>query len=268
MQLTDDNPDIKNVHSRKLNENKNKFTVIAHRGASGYAPENTMSAFQMAYEMGADMIELDVLLSSDGVPVVIHDLRLRRTAGSPKNVNQLSAAELQKLDAGSWFSPEFKNERIPELREVLEWAAGKIALNIEIKTEAVAGVFDNGIEEKTMRLVKEFAMEKHVVFSSFDYRVIRRIKEREPELRAAILYHKKSARRKTPAELVREFNADGMNLSRRQVFIPWIEELKEMEIPVWVYTVNKPGLMKRLIALGIDGIFSDRPDLLLEIAGR
>jgi len=253
---------------KKLNDDKSPFSVIAHRGASYYAPENTMAAFELAHEMNADMIELDVLLSSDQVPVVLHDPHLKRTTNGNGNAQDFTTKELKKLDAGTWFSSEFRDEKIPTLQEVLEWASGKIALNIEIKPEAVTVDAINGIEAKTVQLVKEAEMEKHVVFSSFDYRAVGRIKKRNPEMITALLYNKKISENKNLVWLANHYNADGMNLNWSEVYPERLKQLREHNIPVWVYTVNEPELMKHLINRGISGIFSDRPDLLRHVAGK
>lgn len=253
---------------KKLNNDKSTFSVIAHRGASYYAPENTMAAFNLAYEMGADMIEIDVLLSSDQIPVVLHDPKLKRTTNGKGKVENFALEDLKKLDAGSWFSSEFKNEKIPTLKELLQWASGKIALNIEIKPEAATEDAVDGIEAKSIQLVKKFGMEQHVVFSSFDYRVVERIKNIDPKLITALLYNKKSSQKKSPVFLAKKYQVDSINLRWSEVYPKRIEQLREYKIPVWVYTVNEPALMKRLIDQGVSGIFSDRPDLLRKVADQ
>lgn len=253
---------------KKLNNNKSTFSVIAHRGASYYAPENTMAAFSLAYEMGADMIELDVLLSSDQIPVVLHDPHLKRTTNGEGKVENFSLEDLKKLDAGSWFSSEFKNEKIPSLKEVIQWASDKIALNIEIKPETVTEDAVDGIEAKTIQLVKKFGMEQHVVFSSFDYRVVDRIKNIDPKLITALLYNKKISQRRSPVYLAKKYKADSINLKWSEVYPKRIEQLRESKLPVWVYTVNEPVLMRRLMNQGVSGIFSDRPDLLRKVADQ
>src|SRR5690554_7738935 len=114
----------------------NKSIVVAHRGWSGAAPENTMAAFRLAMlDLRISWIELDVQLSKDGVPVVIHDYKLRRTTGALGAVKDYTYEQLSKLDNGSWFSPEFSSERIPTLEQVLKEAKGRIHLNIELKTK-------------------------------------------------------------------------------------------------------------------------------------
>src|SRR5206468_4882936 len=106
---------------------------VAHRGASARAPENTLAAFREAIRLGADAIELDVQLSADGVPMVIHDLTVDRTTNGHGSVASFASRDLRRLDAGAWFSSRFKGERVPTLEEALECARGRCGLNVEIK---------------------------------------------------------------------------------------------------------------------------------------
>lgn len=118
------------VWMKSRNETNRTWINIAHRGASGYAPENTMAAFEKALEMGADLLELDVQLSTDGHVVVIHDYTVERTTDGQGKVEDLTLEESRKLDAGAWYRPEFKGEVIPTLEEVLEHVGGRIGLLI------------------------------------------------------------------------------------------------------------------------------------------
>lgn len=241
------------------------FIVIAHRGASAYHPENTMSAFKAAVEMGAEMIELDILLSKDGIPVVIHDETLDRTTNATANVVDYTLQELKEFDAGSWFSEKHKGEPIPTLEEVLAFAKGKIALNIEIKTEAVTDSLTGGIEEKVLELVKKYDMEKHVLFSSFDYRAITHLRKLDVDISTALLYEQRQSADLTPAELTDAYKADAFNCSVRQYSKKWADETKEHDIPVFVYTINNEHVMRKTIKRGASGIFSDKPDVLKRI---
>lgn len=247
------------------NDNGDGFIVIAHRGASAYYPENTMAAFRGAIEMNAEMIELDVLLSKDKVPVVFHDVLLDDHTNGSGELSDYTLKELKELDAGSWFGARFSGERIPTLEEVLEFASGKIALNIEIKTESVSDEVQGGVEEKSLNLVKKYGMEEHVLFSSFDYRAVRHLKELDPGIPVAILYEKGQSGKKTPSELISEYKADAFNCSFRQLNKQWIRDMKAGNIPLFIYTVNTRSRMKKLIGMGVTGIFSDKPDLLGEI---
>ena len=162
-----------------MNFSKKRFYTIAHRGASAYYPENTMSAFKAAVDMKADMIELDVLLSKDNIPVVFHDERLDEKTNGSGLVCDHTLSDLKKHDAGSWFDTKFKNERIPTLREVLEFSRNRILVNIEIKPEVVTEKEESGIVKLVLNLVEELGMEEVVMISSFDYRVLERLSKRE-----------------------------------------------------------------------------------------
>src|SRR3990167_3696238 len=150
--------------------------VIAHRGASCDAHENTLSAFELAIAQGADMIELDVRLSRDQEVMVFHDRSLKRTAGDERLLQQLSLRELKHLDAGGWFDPRFAGEEIPTLAEVLQICQGKIMLNIEIKKDAVFRS-EALIEKKILALLEQYNMSHQVMISSFEPLALKRIKE-------------------------------------------------------------------------------------------
>ncbi|MFN1834517.1 glycerophosphodiester phosphodiesterase [Balneola sp. MJW-20] len=246
------------------NDDGDKFIIIGHRGASAYAPENTMSAFRMAAEMGAEMIELDIVLSKDGVPVVIHDETLDRTTNAKGLVSDYTLEELKMLDAGSWFSDEFKGEAIPTLEEVLEWAKGRVSVNIEVKTEAVTDEAEGGIESKALALVDKFGMREHVIFSSFDYRSASHIGALAPDVAKAILYEKSQSKGKSPADLAEEYSIQAFNCSFRELKSGWMSDMLAKEVPVLIYTVNDKKRMRSLINRGVSGIFSDKPDLLRE----
>ena len=139
--------------------------ILGHRGARGHAPENTMASFQAALDMGADGIELDVQMTKDGKVVVCHDHSLERTSNGSGWLVEHTREELRALDFGSWFSPQFAGEKIPTLREVLQWAAPtRLIVNVEIKH---GPVIYEGIEEKVSALIRECRMVERVIVSSF-----------------------------------------------------------------------------------------------------
>lgn len=247
------------------NDDGDDFIIIAHRGASAYYPENTMIAFEKAMEMGAEMIELDVMLSRDGVPIVFHDAKLNKHTNGSSYVDLYTLEELKKLDAGSWFNPKFSDQEIPTLDEVLTFASGKIALNIEIKTEAVSNQIKNGVEQKVLQLVKEHGMQKHVLYSSFDYRAVRHFKQLDPNVPVALLYEKNQSNRLLPHQLVKQYQVDAFNCSYRQLKRKWLADLKEYDIPTFIYTVDSKSRMQKLISGGVTGIFTNKPDLLKSV---
>ncbi|HET6527840.1 MAG TPA: glycerophosphodiester phosphodiesterase family protein [Balneolaceae bacterium] len=236
--------------------------VIAHRGASAYFPENTMVAFEAALKMEADMIEVDVTLSKDGIPVIFHDPQLNAHSSGKGFVSNYTLNELKKLDAGLWFHREFLGEKIPTLEEVLAFASGKIALNIEIKPEAVTDETQGGIEEKCIELIREYGMDNYVLFSSFDYRSLKHLRKLDSKIPVALLYAKFQAGRKSPYELVSTYQADAFNCSYTQFTQRRRANLKEHQIPFFIYTINSKKRMKKLIDAGVSGIFTDKPDVL------
>lgn len=244
---------------------RNYFTVIAHRGASAYYPENTMAAFEGAITQGADMVELDVQLSSDGEVVVFHDEKISRCTDGRGKVGDHTLAQLKKLDAGSWFHKKYKGEKISTLSEVLDFCKSKIAVNIEIKTEAVRDSVSGGIEEKCLRLVDKIGMQDHVVFSSFDPRALSHLKQINHQTPVAVLYEKEIYGLQLPSEIVASLGADAFNCSRRELGQKWFVDLKHHGIPVNVYTVNDERGMRRLLTRGVDGIFTNYPDVLRRV---
>ncbi|MFY0696442.1 MAG: hypothetical protein JXR11_01160 [Balneola sp.] len=248
-----------------MNFSKKRFYTIAHRGASGYYPENTMSAFKAAVDMNADMIELDVLLSKDNIPVVFHDERLDKKTNGSGFVLDHTLSDLKKLDAGSWFDTKFKNERIPTLREVLEFSRNRILVNIEIKPEVVTENEESGIVELVLNLVEELGMEEVVMISSFDYRVLERISKRETNIKSALLYEQKQSYGRDPSSLAKDYKIDAFNCSREQLTDNWVSQLKNNKIPFFIYTINDELTMKSLIQVGAKGIFTDKPDVLNKV---
>lgn len=240
--------------------------MIAHRGASFYAPENTMPAFQKAVEMKADLIELDVLLTRDKMPVVFHDEKLKRTTNGVGPVNQYFYRELQELDAGSWFNSSFKNTRIPTLQTILRWSRNKIALNIEIKGKQSAKSSSAEIETIVLDLIRHFEMMDQIVISSFSSYAIKRVKNIEPAATTSLLNSEYSYGTRRAYRRMLRCKADGLNMKARQMKRRLMEVLNRNNIPVWIYTVNEELAMRNVIRKGATGIFTDRPDLLRKVA--
>ncbi|HBG00907.1 MAG TPA: hypothetical protein DDW87_04965 [Firmicutes bacterium] len=237
--------------------------VIAHRGASSLAPENTMAAVYAALDLGVDMVEVDVHRSSDGELVVIHDGTVTRTTNGTGAVNRLTLADLKELDAGSWFDRSFENERIPTLREVLEAVRDKAILLIELKGERT--------EVRTVELVRELGMSDQVVMQSFDFRQIQKVKEKAPEIPTVFLVsqpeHSSEPRRAAgwminTAEFV---GASGIAV-RHNWFTPELLELaSEEDLKVFVWTVDEKSGLHKFIKAGVHGIISNRPQDLVSL---
>lgn len=162
-----------------------KTLVLAHRGASKIAPENTEAAFQKAMQMGADGVELDVQLTKDKKLVVIHDERVDRTTNGIGYVKDLTLKEIKKLDAGSYFSPKFAGEKILTLEEALELTRNSKLINIEIKNIIIK--YKN-IEREVVSIIKKMNLESKVICSSFNHYSIAMIKQLSPEIKTGLLY--------------------------------------------------------------------------------
>lgn len=229
--------------------------LIAHRGLSARYPENTIAAFRAAVEAGAEMVELDVALSSDGRVVVLHDATLERTTRGTGRPGDFPLAFLKKLDAGAWFAPDFAGEKIPTLAEVLDLVRGRCAVNIEIKAEAVSSEPEGGIEEKVIARVRERRMEEGVLVSSFDPTAVTRIKKLAPAVMTAILYGKEIAF--DPVPLISRCGADGLNMKRLHVNSEVVLAVHRAGLLLCVYTVDDPEELAKLSALGVNGIFTN-----------
>jgi len=239
-----------------------EFTAIAHRGASAYYPENTIESFQGAISMGADMIELDVQLTRDGEVVVFHDEKLTRCTNGKGRIAEYNLVELKKLDAGSWFGKGYQGAKIPTLEEALSLCRDKVAVNIEIKTEAVDENVRNGIEEKSMNIVERRGMREHIVFSSFDPRTIKHLKKIDNTVATAVLFEKGYYGSKLPSEIIEWAKADAFNCSKNELGKKWLANIASNNIPVNVYTVNDKKGMRRFLEMGVSGIFTNKPDIL------
>lgn len=232
--------------------------VIGHRGAQGYAPENTMPSFRKALEMHVDLIELDVHITGDDRVVVLHDESLERTTGLPRMVGDLTWEELSRLDAGSWFGDEFAGTRIPLLEEVLRWARGKTRLVVEIKHGQPRC---DRLVEKTVELIKSYRMEDAVEVISFDHRLVRMVKELAPEISAGILYVAILA---DPVAAARAAHADALHPLYLFLDEATIREAHRAGLAVSTWVVNEPEVALKLASWGVDSIASDYPDRIIE----
>jgi len=238
-----------------------RVRVIAHRGFSGRAPENTVAAIRAAIEAGADMAEVDVTLTADGQVVCLHDEKLGRTTDGRGRIDEITLAEALRLDAGSWFSPEYAGELVPTLEAVLVAARGQILLNIEIKPSTV----DRGVAAKVVELVCEHRVGEEVVISSFSPEALAQVHALDPALHTISLFNRKLHRGVDPAAVVREVNSVALNINRHYLDRKIMDRCQEQGIPVGVYTANKRRQMERLADRGVHSIFTNHPDLLVEV---
>jgi glycerophosphoryl diester phosphodiesterase len=234
--------------------------VIAHRGASGECPENTLAAFQRAMDLGADMLECDVQCSRDGTVVVMHDARVDRTTNGHGWVRCLTWRELKQLDAGGWFGAAFRGERVPTLEELLALTAGKVLLNIEIKRAILQARHIRCIAEKVATLVAHAKLHQTVLVSSFDPCALTHVKVCQPAISTALITMRRP-RGGVPAVLQR-FGVQALHMSRYSVSPTLLTEARRVHCPVRAFTVDEVPKMRRLIARGVDGLFTNYPGRL------
>lgn len=237
--------------------------VIGHRGASGLYPENTMTSFEAAFGLGADMVELDVQLSKDGIPVVSHDPAVDRCTDGKGDIHSYTFSQLQSFDAGSWFSKRFRNEHIPSLEEVLAYSRNKMAVNIEIKS--VRNIPVGSVVESTLAIVSNSGMGAHILFSSFDKTVLKEIRKRQPQSLIGFLYEKDPQTKEDPIDSMRHLSADTFNVGKRDMKKGLRKSIADLNYPFLVYTVNRVSEMKKWIAYGAGGLFTNRPDRLRKV---
>ena len=251
---------------------------IGHRGASAYAPEHTFAAYDLALEQGADYIEIDLQMTADGVLVAMHDKTLNRTADAPEGVperycrglvSKKTLEQIKMCDAGSWFGPEYAGEQIPTLEEIFQRYGTGVNYYIETKNPDAAP----GMEEELVRLMGEYdliepaAESWQVLIQSFSAESLMKIHELEPSLPLIQLYWAGTSK-----TIQRDLDAAsqyavGIGPYKQDVDVALVEAAHERCLAVHPYTVNTVEEMEELIALGVDGMFTNNPDLLDDVLG-
>lgn len=243
-----------------LMEEKRETKVWAHRGASGYAPENTLEAFRMAIEMGADGVELDVQFTKDRQLVVIHDETIDRVSNAHGRVVDYTLEELKQFTFNRTH-PAYRDCRIPTLEEVLTLMKPTgMTVNIELKT----GVnFYDGIEDSVLRLVDRLQMQEQVIYSSFNHYSVMKVKKLCPDAHVGFLYGDGTLHM---AEYAKKNQVEALHPSINNTqYIDLISGCKEMEINLHVWTVNDKNDMERMVKLGVDAIITNYPDMAYEV---
>ncbi|MFP6626958.1 MAG: glycerophosphodiester phosphodiesterase family protein [Deltaproteobacteria bacterium] len=234
--------------------------VIAHRGASALRPENTLEAFQLAMELGADGVEFDVQLTRDRVVVVFHDEVLGRTSSGSGVLAEQNFADLAGLDAGSWFGSDFGGCRIPSLETTLSTLGGQGLMNIELKprrSDAASPTETSVLVEKTVAAVIEKGLADEVVFSSFDYTALDQLRSLFAGARIAVL--------SVPKNMEEAFTVAGRlgaELINPHVAVTdraLVERAHRAGLGVGVWTVNEESEIKRIKSLGVQMLFTDHP---------
>ncbi len=249
--------------------------IIAHRGASAIAPENTLAAFQQAVDVGSDGVEFDVRLSKDGIPVVIHDETLLRTAGINKRVSELTAEQLSEVDAGSWFNAayphlaraEYGAEGVPPLRTVLRLLKKNVdPIYIELKCE-----IDDDISllvDTVCREIVESELVEKVIVESFHLGIIPRTRVTLPGVRTAALFAPKLFRmlrkEKYLINIARELGADQLSLHKALVTRRLVRKAEKHGMPVTVWTVDAARWISRATDLGVYAVITNDPSRLIK----
>ena len=237
------------LHSQRLSQ---EIVVTSHRGYSAAAPENTIPAFKMSIASGAEYAELDVQMTKDGVAVLTHDTNLRRCTGLDANVYDLTYAEIEQLDAGSFFSKRFAGTKIPTLKQVLRLCKGRIKLNIEIKPSAATPT----LEAEVVRLIREEGFAEDCTVTSKSLDTLAQIKILAPEIRTGYITHSGFL----GFHDQRDVDFYSIENGSITVLTVWQAHLRGKTVSAW--TVNRQEEIDRMIRLGVDDIITDNPAIV------
>lgn len=235
--------------------------IIGHRGAGGLAPENTLASINEAFSAGLSFIEIDVKISKDRIPVLLHDDNLERTTNGSGLCHNFNYNELLKLDAGSWFNKKYKDEKILSLSKCLDYLyKKKLNVNIELKP-------NKGKEEENINCIKDLMKLKKNIpeyfFSSFDIKSLEYVEKELPLVSRSLLIEKSSIyTKKDILDLCDKFKCFCVGLEFNMVNNEIVSYLKKRNLTVTVFTVNEKIIANNIFSLGVDSIFTDRPDLL------
>lgn len=234
-------------------------TVMAHRGLSADAPENTLYAFSDAISVGADFIELDVQQTRDGVLVVMHDSNLKRTTGMNKDIWDVDYADIQNLDAGSWFDPAYANARIPTLEETLQFVDKRAKLNIEIKPTKHGS---DTLEQDVAELITQYQYTDACYVTSFSYGSLKKVKEVNPEIRTGYLMSV------AYGQFYSLKYADAFSLNKVFVTSQVVNAAHQQGKQIFAWTVNSMSEVRSLCNLHVDSIITDDPVMVQNVISR
>lgn len=234
--------------------------LIGHRGAAAYAPENTIAAFDKAHALGCQFIEFDVMLSADGEPFVFHDEYLKRTTNGRGEFGLVTAEYLRTLDAGLWYSKQFRGEKIPSLYDAIQWLiTSGVQANIEIKP--YPGQTEQTTTAVLTHINRYWPQDKKLpLISSFDQNALMLCHSISPDMPLGLLLDKWQ---NNWLQLAQDLSCYSIHLSRRAATEKRVIAIKEQGYNVYVYTINKKRQAIKLFSWGVDAVFSDYPDLLL-----
>ena len=230
--------------------------TIAHRGASGYAPENTLAAYRRAVAQGVTFIETDLHLTRDAHFVALHDETVNRTTNGQGPIQQMTLLEARRLDAGSWFGSEFIGERLPTLPEILDFAKKHdVVFYLELKSDGFWGG-----DHALISALRDSGEIPRIIVMAFDASILEGLRKIEPTLMTALLYD----------GTIENPLGKALSIGARQIAVKgdlmtpnFLSEAHKKDIQLVCWTINQPAHMRLLAAAGVDGIMSDYPDRLL-----
>ena len=228
--------------------------VFAHRGASSFAPENSLPAFEKAIKMGCDGIELDVRRSADGHIIVFHDRHTYRMTRVRGNIHKLNLSDIRSL---SLKQSDFPTEKIPTLQEILDLAGKNVLINIDVKKENFS---NNGFEEKILQIIDDFKCINNIIISSFNPFLLKKIALLNPRIHLGFIFRNRSSMMMLNGHPVRSLHARFPILSKN-----YMTNLYQRSSKVYAWTVDEGKKMIELIKKGVDGIITNKPELYLQI---
>lgn len=242
--------------------------ILAHRGASAYAPENTIAAFRLAHELGADGIEFDVQLTRDKIPVVIHDDTVDRTTNGKGRVCDLPIGEIARLDAGAWKANDYAGEPIPTLAQVFDALADWIHptgrarpcfINVELKTEYL---FTDGLENQVLNVIARYGIQDRILLSSFSPLSLHRARAINAQLPRGLLYDLSMPIHLRQAWLRFWADPQAMHPEASMIDAAYMQWAKQKKMQVNTWTVDDPDKARQLANLGVHAIITNKPDVI------
>lgn len=239
-----------------------QINVMAHRGASGYAPENTLAAFQMALDMGADGIECDIHLTADAQFVVCHDDRIDRTSDGEGAITELTLSQIQSHDFGAKYGAQFAGETAPTLEQMLDVVKDMNPINIEIKA------FGDGDQADALSALYNVLVRRGVlsncIISSFNAQILKQFKRLYPDVYTCLLY----SHRRRPAAYAQSLGCSAIHLHHARLTKRTVDNAHARGLKVNCWTADDENDIRRMIEIGCDGIITDYPDRVLKLLGR
>ena len=226
------------------------ITIVAHRGAAGKAQENTLASIRQAIEDKADWIEIDVQETADGDIVVMHDSDFMKLAGNKLKILDATMPLLADIDIGSWYDPSFSQERVPTLKQVLDTTRGKAKLVIELKYYG----HDKNLEQRVVDIVEDAGMVGETAIMSLKYNAVKKMRALRPDWKIGLLST-------TSIGDLSSLDADFLAVAMGMASAGFIRRTHEAGKQVFVWTVNDPVSMSRMISMGVDGIITDEPEM-------